>query len=75
MSDGKDIDLNARLTLTAEEAGRVLGVNHATLRRHHGAMGIPTIRLGNRLLFPVPELREWIAANARVEAPAKGAAA
>lgn len=57
------IDLDARLTLTAAEAGQVLGIHHSTLRRHHAAMGIPTIRLAGRLLFPVEGLRQWVAAN------------
>lgn len=62
------VDLEGRLTLTVEEAARVLGVHHSTLRRHHGRMGIRTVRLAGRLLFPVDGLREWIDATAKVEA-------
>lgn len=62
------IDLDGRLTLTADEASQVLGIHHSTLRRHHAKMGIPTIRLAGRMLFPVAGLREWVASRSEVAA-------
>jgi excisionase family DNA binding protein len=54
-----------RLTLTAQEAGRVLGVSANTVYRYALQNKLPHFRLGDRLLIPRRELESWIAEQAR----------
>lgn len=61
MTTPEPIDLDSRLTLTAKEAGQVLGIHHSTISRHAKTMGLPTVRLAGRVLFPVAGLRQWVA--------------
>jgi predicted DNA-binding transcriptional regulator AlpA len=68
MTTPAPIDLDSRLTLTAREAGQVLGIHHSTISRHHKAMGLPTVRLAGRVLFPVAGLRQWVSDRTEVAA-------
>ncbi len=54
------VDLEGRLTVTVPEAGVLLGLSRgsAYAAAHRGE--IPTLRLGHRLLVPVPRLLELV---------------
>ncbi len=56
-----------KLSLTADEAALSLGVCKKTLVAHAKEMGIPFFSIGNRRLFPVHLLREWMSEQAKQE--------
>lgn len=53
-------DLRNRVVVTIEEAGEVLGISRTSAYRAARKDEIPTLRVGRRLLVPVPELRRMI---------------
>jgi excisionase family DNA binding protein len=48
------------LTLTVEEAGRLLGVSRGAAYRAAACGQIPTIRVGRRLLVPTARLHQLL---------------
>lgn len=50
-----------RLALRPAEVAQALGVDERTLRRWQRDEGLPFARVGGAVLFPVAELREWLA--------------
>jgi excisionase family DNA binding protein len=48
------------LTLTVEEAGRLLGVSRGAAYRAAACGQIPTIRVGRRLLVPTAQLHQLL---------------
>ncbi len=51
-----------KLLLSAREAATALSISERTLFSRTAPRGsIPAVRLGNRVLYPVDRLREWIA--------------
>lgn len=48
------------LTLTVEEAGRLLGISRGAADRAAACGQIPTIRLGRRLLVPTARLHQLL---------------
>lgn len=53
-------DLSGRLTLSVEEAATALGISRSHAWRMVNGGTLPSIRIGHRVLVPVPDLREWI---------------
>ena len=49
-------DLHGRPTITVPEAGRVLSIGRDAAYRAAATGQIPTLRLGRRLVVPVPKL-------------------
>jgi excisionase family DNA binding protein len=49
-----------RLTVSVEEAGRILGISRGAAYAHAKDGSIPTIRLGKRLLVPKAALHELL---------------
>jgi excisionase family DNA binding protein len=58
-----------RLSINAEEAAKLLSISSKTLRLLAKENKIPFKRVGNRLLFPVDQLKEWITDCAPVASP------
>lgn len=55
-----DLPENA-IALSPREAARALSVSERTLATWTAAGSIPSIRIGRRRLYPVAQLREWLA--------------
>ena len=53
------------LTLSAQEAARALGISARTLWAMTSRGAIPHVRVGRRNLYPIAELRAWLARNIR----------
>ena len=51
-------DLRTRVTLTVPECASALGISERTLRAN--LPGLPTVRIGTRVLIPVRALEQWI---------------
>lgn len=51
-----DLVASGRATCSVEEAGAILGVGRCTAFEQAAAGTLPTIRVGRRLLVPVPRL-------------------
>ena len=51
---------DTQLTLTVEEAGRLLGISRGAAYRAAACGQIPTIRLGRRLLVPTARLHQLL---------------
>jgi excisionase family DNA binding protein len=49
-----------RLTLSVEEAGRVLGISRGAAYARAGDGSLPTVRLGKRLLVPTTALKKLL---------------
>lgn len=49
-------DHEASATMTVEQAGALLGISRRSAYRAAAASHIPTIRLGRRILVPIPKL-------------------
>ena len=65
-------ELANRTTLTVNEAAQILGIGR-TLTYEHVRQGlIPAIRLGRRIVVPVPQLMAMLAATHGVQANAAG---
>jgi excisionase family DNA binding protein len=62
------------LTLTVEEAGRLLGVSRGLAFRAAADGSLPTIRLGRRLLVPRCQLERMLAGPTNNEGPAANGA-
>lgn len=60
------------LALRPGACARALGVDERTLRRWQREEGLPVARVGGAVLYPVEELRKWLAERvvARREAEA-----
>ena len=56
---------STRLLLSIRDAAEVLGVSTRTVwtLAHH--RGLPHVRVGRRILFPVEGLRHWVASHTR----------
>lgn len=54
--DLADLIASGRATCSVEEAGSILGVGRCTAFEQAAAGTLPTIRVGRRLLVPVPRL-------------------
>lgn len=50
-----------RRTRTVEEAAKILGISRASAYTAAKTGDLPTIRIGNRLLVPVPALDKLLA--------------
>lgn len=57
--------MSEKMVLTVEEAGKMLGVSRPTAYQLSRSKGFPTIRIGRRVLVPVEQLKEWIAAQTK----------
>ncbi len=55
----------ARATLTVEEAATLLGIGRTAAYEADGRGQLPTRRLAQRLLVPVPALLDWLGAPPR----------
>jgi len=53
-------DLAGRLTLSVEEAAAALGISRSHAWRMVNGGTLPSIRIGHRVLVPVPDLQKWI---------------
>jgi excisionase family DNA binding protein len=51
---------SGQLTLTVEEAGRLLGISRGAAYRAAACGQIPTIRVGRRLLVPTARLHQLL---------------
>jgi excisionase family DNA binding protein len=60
MSDTTTTPVSGQLTLTVEEAGRLLGISRGAAYRAAACGQIPTIRLGRRLLVPRARLHQLL---------------
>lgn len=54
-------DRAEKLLLSSQEAARVLGISTRHLYVLRMERGLPHVRLGEKLAYPVDALREWIA--------------
>ncbi|MEW6470650.1 MAG: helix-turn-helix domain-containing protein [Actinomycetota bacterium] len=64
---GEMKDLAGRLTLSVEEAAAALGISRSHAWRMVNRGTLPSLRIGHRVLVPVPDLQEWIL-EARIRA-------
>jgi hypothetical protein len=61
------------LALAPRDAARALGVSERTLWTYTRRHGVPHVRLGRRILYPVRELADWLARRAATETAAADA--
>jgi excisionase family DNA binding protein len=54
------MDRNESMTMTVAQAGSLLGISRRSAYRAAAAGHIPTIRLGRRLLVPIPKLHAML---------------
>ena len=54
-----------RLTLTVEEAGKLLGISRALAYRMARTGRLPTIRFGNRIVVPKKVIEDMLECPAR----------
>ena len=59
-----DVSPIPRLALRREEAAEALGVSDRTLYEWTKAGDVPHVRRGGVLLYPVDQLRQWLAERA-----------
>ena len=52
--------MNEKLTLSVEEAGKLLGVSRQVAYQLIHRPGFPTIQIGRRVLIPKKQLEEWM---------------
>ena len=52
--------MNEKLTLSVEEAGKLLGVSRQVAYRLIHRPDFPTIQIGRRVLIPKKQLEEWM---------------
>ena len=55
------------LALRPKDAAKALGISERLLLDWTHEYGLPHVRLGRVLLYPVEDLREWLRVRARVE--------
>ena len=51
-----------RPVLTIAEGASILGVHHATLRAEIARGGLPSIKVGRRILIPRAAFQKWLGA-------------
>ncbi len=54
------IELGERLTVSVAEASKLLAISERSVRRAIESGELPSKRVGNRVLLPVPELQRWL---------------
>ncbi len=59
-ADGARSSNQQRLTLSVEEAGRILGISRGAAYARAGDGTLPTIRLGKRILVPKDALSKLL---------------
>jgi len=69
----ESVELANRIALGLSEAAAAIGVSPRHLRSHLSE--VPHVYLGERLLFPVDALREWLGSSARQQASESNAIA
>ena len=52
--------MNEKLTLSVEEAGKLLGVSRQVASQLIHRPDFPTIHIGRRVLIPKKQLEEWM---------------
>lgn len=57
---GDDVATCPRLALRAREAAEALGISERLLWEWTRAEGVPHVRIGNVLLYPIGEVRQWL---------------
>ncbi len=57
------IDPQHRLAVNVRELAALVGVDEKTLRHWARELGMPTYRIGRRVLVVVPEFLEWMRAH------------
>jgi excisionase family DNA binding protein len=60
MSAQVETDWRSRTTLTVEEVAPVLGIGRSSAYEAATSGQIPTLRIGRRILIPVPALRRML---------------
>ena len=55
--------MTEKLTLSVEEAGKLLGVSRAIAYQLSRRSDFPTLRIGKRVLVPKKQLQEWMDRN------------
>ena len=58
-------DLATRFAVSAKELANALGVSERSIRDHQPE--IPHVWIGNRILFPVDQVREWLGDRAKAQ--------
>ena len=66
----KKVETVEPLALAPRDAARAIGVSERTLWTYTRTHGVPHVRLGRRILYPVRELTEWLASRAAAGAMA-----
>lgn len=62
--------LRGRLTVTVPEAAKVLGIGRDNAYRAAADGTLPTLKIGHRLIVPVPKLLEMLGIQPGGEQPA-----
>ena len=52
-----------KLSLSAAEAAAALGISERALWTRTNSGEVPHVRIGSRILYPVRELEQWLAAQ------------
>ena len=52
--------MNEKLTLSVEEAGKLMGVSRQVAYQLIHRPDVPTIQIGRRVLIPKKQLEEWM---------------
>jgi excisionase family DNA binding protein len=60
------VQLVPRLSLTREEAADAFGISVGTFDMWTREHGVPHVRRGRVLLFPISGLQQWLAENSEV---------
>ena len=55
--------MNEKLTLSVEEAGKLLGVSRQVAYQVIHRADFPTLHIGRRILVPKKQLEEWMDRN------------
>ena len=55
--------MNEKLTLSVEEAGKLLGVSRQVAYQLIHRADFPTLHIGRRILVPKKQLEEWMDRN------------
>ena len=55
--------MNEKLTLSVEEAGKLLGVSRQVAYQLIHRSDFPTLHIGRRILVPKKQLEEWMDRN------------
>jgi excisionase family DNA binding protein len=57
--------LNAKLTVSVDEAAQLLGINRVTVYRLARQKDFPAVFVGRRILIPKRGLEEWLEQESR----------